>query len=826
MLFSENLVKLGDRDPIEEEVDKSPIALVADFEKESRKIQLGTSIDQTSGVNPDEHAEAIQISEKVGLPADSVRQDLPAQRERVKAESINYSDLLKNNPKLSNSLSNPDFSKIAIDDIDNLKNIDDGISGISNIVRGIGERATELAGNLAGFAATTGQNLEADYPIGGLVWAEGEIIPEYKSGEEYEQWQEDRNAATSNILRAGQEVLTEIDLGYVPRETWENVKGSTGAWDLAKNVAGFAMEQGLVSVPDMVAMVATLPSYLASRSEEIATERAHNSGRLTPSPEDMAFGASASVAVTALDRLGLDKMLAPLKGGGGVMGKVVTGTLTEAATEGVQEGIEYIAETAGTKKPFNTDEMLDRMAAGAVGGGGFGAALTSVSAAGAKVIEIKAKRDAAAIEKAEKTKESAETIGDSIKASKLRERSPEKFKEYIETVTKDGDVENVYIPVEKFDEYFQQEDIEFDQLLDEMPAIGEQIEQARERGGDIVIPIADYASIIAPTEHHEGLINDIKFNSTDLTPREAAEMQENMGEVMQEYMEIERERVDNQAEEQSAFDNINESLSSHLKEQGESSAIAEKEAALVAHFFTTMEKYGVNAVEEFEKRGIEVKFPQPEAATKADDLDVFIDRVRLARQPKQAELYGKSMMQALADKGGVQDVGGELSAKDAQLWHRKHYNKKFVQETGMDLDTARETAIQEGYLPENADINDFLEAVDKEIFGEPTFVEGAQDQAAIDRLSEEQELIDYLDRKGINLATATNEEVKAALEGVEAVTEEGVTYDQVSDYTVEVEAIEDETGREVTIQENANVALQEVDNSIATLKELVTCVGG
>jgi len=219
------------------------------------------------------------------------------------------------------------------------------IGMMSNIARGAGERAGTLAGNVAGFAATAGDRLEDNYPLGGLVWEGDSIIPSYKTGEEYAQWT--AKEGTTNVLRAAQDELTNLDFGYKPRSTWEGVKSSDGGWDLAKNVGAFALEQGLVSVPDMAAIMAlpTLPAYLASRTEEIAQERAKNDERTEPTTEDMAYAGSAALAVTALDRFGLGKMLAPFKNSNQLMKKIGTAALTETVTEGIQEGLESVSYT-------------------------------------------------------------------------------------------------------------------------------------------------------------------------------------------------------------------------------------------------------------------------------------------------------------------------------------------------------------------------------------------------------------------------------------------------------------------------------------------------
>ena len=135
--------------------------------------------------------------------------------------------------------------------------------------------------------------------------------------------------------------------------------------------------------------------------------------------------------------------------------------------------------------------------------------------------------------------------------------------------------------------------------------------------------------------------------------------------------------------------------------------------------------------------------------------------------------------------------------------------------------------VKEGYKVTTAlGINELIEAIDKELRGEDVYADKNIDQAKADQLQETQMLIDYLSQKGIDLATATNEEVKLALEGAEQPIEEKVVeYSQVEDFSVEIEAIEEETGKVIRILENADIALQEVDDNITVLQELIECVG-
>ena len=115
---------------VPETLDEPEKGLIADAFKTTDQMELFdpvqafTNIQKAEAVNPDEHAEAMKISPKVGLPADEVRYDLPAQRAKVKRDEFDFAKTLRENPVLSQNLTNADFAKIAADDIDTLSEVE------------------------------------------------------------------------------------------------------------------------------------------------------------------------------------------------------------------------------------------------------------------------------------------------------------------------------------------------------------------------------------------------------------------------------------------------------------------------------------------------------------------------------------------------------------------------------------------------------------------------------------------------------------------------------------------------------------------------------
>lgn len=260
---------------------------------------------------------------------------------------------------------------------------------LANMGAGAVERAGDLGGAVLSTAKTVGEGLESSVPMGGLVWEDGDIIPSYKSPEEWAK------TDAPNILQKGGEALKGVDLGYEEQANWQGVKdafkkGGALSGSAYAEVLEYGLEQGVKSIPDMVATVYALPAYIFARSGEIGEQRAINKGKDKAELVDVLEAAPFATASALLERIGAKGMTSDAKAelgkdmleagikeqtkrvakaGGNALAK-------EAATEALQEGmIEYVGERFGTEAKMDFAEALDRAAAGAVAGGVFGGAI-------------------------------------------------------------------------------------------------------------------------------------------------------------------------------------------------------------------------------------------------------------------------------------------------------------------------------------------------------------------------------------------------------------------------------------------------------------------
>ena len=205
--------------------------------------------------------------------------------------------------------------------------------------------------------------------------------------------------------------LRSVDFGGVARATEDNIKEAWGRKDpidTAYAVLLFAQEQGIKSLGDMVAAVYMMPLYILSRAEEMGNERARNDGRERGTLEDQLTAMPAAIVSALFERLGAEKIFGAGKTSANALTEQITNGLFkrgfeaaakrvgaaagkaaiwEGGTEFFQEGVlEYLGETAGTEKPLDFNEAMERGMFGFLGGAPFGGGLATPFAAGREVM--------------------------------------------------------------------------------------------------------------------------------------------------------------------------------------------------------------------------------------------------------------------------------------------------------------------------------------------------------------------------------------------------------------------------------------------------------
>jgi len=489
---------------------------------EEQRRRLSNALRTGAVENPDALAADRAEAARRGMPVTALR---AVRQQNVVLPPVALTpDLPETSPRTSNFLSNPANAAVAHDDIENM-------SAVERIVARIGERTVRLAqgAGRASYTALAGPAtwLEENLPRQVLSFENGRIVRRAISAEERRAT--GFNAQAQRLLDPNR--LHTIEQGV----TWEEFKERP-----LERLIPFALEEGVVSVPDMAAVMLNLPAYVTARTGEIGQERSENDGRENATVMDLVAALPAAAASALLDRLGARGILGiddAVRGGlRGVPGAVGRAAGKEAVTEGLQEGIEYLGSNLGTEAGFNPADALERMAQGVIIGGPFGGTVRTVTA----TAEVAAQRFGAQETQAQAGEQAAETLQELAalaEASKLRERDPQTFQQFIEEASEGTPAENIYVDAETFAQSLNEAGVPLDAVLEAIPGLSDQLATAAETGGDLRISAGEFATHIAGTDAVGPLLPHLRTDPFAMSQAQAKEFMANRGDALQAEVE-------------------------------------------------------------------------------------------------------------------------------------------------------------------------------------------------------------------------------------------------------------------------------------------------
>jgi hypothetical protein len=685
--------------------------------------------------------------------------------------------ILSSAPRLTEWMRNPENAAVAKDDLHNLswwENMAIVPRGIASAIPAFNEGAWGAAASLA---ALPGRNRLSDY---------------------FESL-----ARTSRAMKG-------------------DVAGPTGGSWLGEMVQGASQSLGLAA-PGVLATIssggATIPGVVASYLIPGAVTQGGTSAvkalEAGKSPiQAFQYGLQDAAAEAIFERLPVGKLVGDIAQGTGfgkmLMHQLATEIPTEVATTLYQNLNEYANLTPQkafseflAAQPAAIRDTIAQTALASLG-------LSSAAAGGRHFLERTAKAQAA-----EDRKTVFEAISGNAQASALRNRLPDKFRQFVETATANGPVENVYVPADQFVQYFQSIGTDPHAIVDQLEGVTrDDLDAALAGGGDLQIPTATYAAKIAGSEHDAFLMENMRFDPDQFTAREAAEFNAHAQDAMQEaYDEAERVRQEDEqyrSHEQEIYD----TMVSRLREAGRSTDVATTEATLYPAFYRVMAERSGMTIDEFMQ-----KYPLPQVRgdlpegiqyKNVDDLNRTLAE---ARSRKAAPDDRQTLLEFIDQNGGINDVGGELKARDAEVVKRgKGKNNLKLARSGVvsaarDLfggsggkkhsaDEVARAAIEAGFMADDPVVHEYQEAVregrevpditrtlwdhiDRELQGRPQYSANEPAAPAVARNAELDRLVHHLADIGVSL----NDSDEAIRKAIEA-SQPGKTYGQPGERTV------------------------------------------
>lgn len=592
----------------------------------------------------------------------------------------------------------------------------------------------------------------------------------------------------------------------------EAVRGGT-SWEMVKgaptlgNIGSFVAEQGVASVPGMILTAVNPFAFAGSQAGNIGQQRAENNAQADATLGDVIKAAPAAAASAILERLGISKIFGAAGSSAAVrVGQAAAG---EAATEFAQTVAEQAGGTVGTDRGFDVVDTLDQSFAAALAGAGTGGGIRGIqegtSRIATRVVEvIQARQGISIIDK---------IMGDAA-SSKTRLRDPRLFEEFIDGISQGTPLENMFIPAEAIRELYQSNGWDMGQEDDGIMSgltddFWQQVEAGVSSGGDVVIPMSAVAAHLAGTPIWDQLKPSVRVSPGGISQAEVEAFESEYADVVAKIGDQVREQAAAEREAAAPREKVFDAVLSQAREAGFSINAARSYADLWADRYETRAERlgdGRNAFDLFEQSfaGIRQELPDRlKPYRRGDGLDVLINAVRTGAQPMTPR--AKSLVETIVEGGGVNDDGGDILSMGGDtvvrggIFGRKRQSLIRDQSgdgqasmlpgsgSGNDysLDAWAQRLQSQGFFPDvegRASVNDLLDAIGQELRGDPVYPTEAELDPVMEAnnalLTAADDLRELLDRLGVDIHSATRDEIDAALARWEAQGDAAFGFDQ------------------------------------------------
>lgn len=623
----------------------NPYTSLAQQDLELSKQRLKGVLDIVSPVNPDQAAESLKLSRSSGLPAQTVQDNLIEVRRQERLRLLNTQRILTESPVLARQLMDPDFAKIAHDDIPPMSNLE---MSASYITRSLGSGLLTLTG-----AAT--KVTESVLSLAGIVTPEEDIAVLFKNnpGEMKRMIDESPATALSRWAKSQQKLANDI-MANAPdavKSKYGNLEYFTTDSDKAAyysptKVIGDAFQSLPTTLALMFSMYITRGQAASTYSSlieagvarEVAAKEAARAAASTMAKVSAITEGIAGYATQANQtRLEVDKITqaqleqspayqqliaegfepetartylsaitaeraGTIAGvvdaitnfyGGKVLGKVIgeggalvpraaKGFGTEALTEAPQSVGEQFGQNLATQQLMNPNQDLTE-GLGEAGAAGFVVGGVTGGVFSAAIGRTQEAQNQAG--KANVMFDLLTQLNDLSAASKVRERDVQSFESFMQSVSDEAPVNTLYIEPKTLLDTLVAAGANIAELKATLPSLANLDEQLR-TGTEVAIPVSEFTARMSGQDYAQALLPHLKTDPSGMSKAQADEYMASHGDKLK--AEVEKVLAEKQGDEtfKASMDKVKADVAAQLEQtQRFTKDVTEAYAALMSTFY-------------------------------------------------------------------------------------------------------------------------------------------------------------------------------------------------------------------------------------------------
>ncbi|PQV51870.1 hypothetical protein [Paraburkholderia sp. BL21I4N1] len=497
------------------------------------------------GANPDYEAEMQRLAQQTGTPVDSVKAFPDAVKQRAAVSSIDFQNLAKQFPTTAAFYQSQNNAKIAHDDVPGMQAVEQATANL-----GPAGNTVPLAPGTTGYFQPDNSPLPLRERL--LNWGRnllgmGDAVPTGNAQDAGSAQAFIQNYARQNGMTVGQERDAVGGASEIPTQFAQGFENAFTA-GLAPDASGPAQTtagQVASGAGNLAGFVAGAPLKLAAGAvekiggsllEHVAGESFVKAAAKDVVGQASTLGLASAITATgdalnqnspeaALTTLGMQGLHGAEMGAVfGAAGRVLpdaTIAQTLARVAGVNVAMDAIQGTTPWDDRSTAQKVMD-----------YG--LNSVfSLHGAGRATGAWMTDAA---KADVAMGDAQTLSDlatSAANSKLRPRDPQAFKDFVATANADGPVQNIYVDGATLANALNQSGVKIGDVESTMPRVAQQLPEALATGGDVSIPVEDFATHIAGGPLGDSLMPHLKTDPDGMTQQQAQEFYQSSRDTFQ-----------------------------------------------------------------------------------------------------------------------------------------------------------------------------------------------------------------------------------------------------------------------------------------------------
>lgn len=668
---------------------------------QGQAARVGFSV--AADTNPDAYAEAQRVARRTGVPVDTVLNMPKEMKQQDTMGTIDFDALAKTAPATASLLSDIERAKVAHDNLPSMTAIERSFLGniTEPVQRGLaqGRRGLTLLFDQMGIfkglerqqaaaAAAHGISYDPSIELAVRLAQQQREVERYPVPDDIAQGMQD----ISNAQTMG-DAFTAIRTN--PRAVLETTLQSLGA--SAPALVGAA--GGSVFGPGGTATGAGLGSFAVEYSntlQDVMAEKgvngtdsmsihaALNNPELMAAAREKALKRGIPVAI-------FDALTA------GLAGKLLAGAKPTVGSVGARAAGELGLQAGGGA----AGEAGAQLATGEYKPGDI--LMEAFAEMPTAIIEVPGNYRHAmeSAQRAQKGAEFIDNLNKLVQADKLVARDPQTFEQFVAQAAEAGPVQQVFIDAQTL----MQSGVA-QQVAAVSPSVAAQITTAAQTGGQIAIPVEEYAARIAPTEYAQGLLDHLKTEPEGFSRAEAQQFMQSHAEELQ--AEVERTLAEKQVDD--TFKASAEVVRNEIRSQLDTAArftpqVNDAYSAMVGNFYATMAaKMGTTPEELFQRYPLKIaaeridgpQFDQGQAPAGAQPGEVYNQSRKGKRDDYTLDLFGVPDNTRADTPAGRPAAGRQerpLSRDDAPGTYAAR--TELVEENTRELGTDRVTTPQE-----------------------------------------------------------------------------------------------------------------------------------